>query len=160
MAESVDHEKFMRQALLMAKRGVRLGQTPFGACIVKDGRVVSVAHNRVWRDRDITAHAEIVAIRQACKKLRTIDLSGCMIYSTCEPCPMCFSACHWARIKTIFFGARIRDAWQAGFHEMPISNQEMRQRGHSEVKIIGDCLRDEAMALFAFWASRKDKHVY
>lgn len=155
-----NHEKYMQQALACARRGVQAGQTPFGACVVKAGKVVSVAHNRVWKDKDITAHAEIVAIRQACAKLRTIDLSGCIMYSTCEPCPMCFSACHWARISMIVFGARIRDARKAGFHELPISNREMGSRGQSRVKVIAGCLREDILALFQGWGQRPDRRVY
>jgi guanine deaminase len=153
-------EKFMRQAILFARRGVRSGQTPFGACIVKDGKVVAAAHNRVWRDQDITAHAEMVAIRLACRKLRTIDLVGCVIYSTCEPCPMCFSACHWARLDTIVYGAAIEDAWRAGFNELAISAQQMRRQGHTKVKVVGDFLRDEAKELFDLWSRRRDKRAY
>ncbi|MDD2703568.1 MAG: nucleoside deaminase, partial [Candidatus Omnitrophica bacterium] len=104
----------MRLAINKAVQGIRKGQTPFGACIVKGNRVISLAHNSVWRDTDITAHAEINAVRKACKKLKTIDLSGCVIYSTCEPCPMCFAACHWAGISAIIFGARIADARRSG----------------------------------------------
>ena len=103
-------EKFMRVAVRMARQGVRKGQSPFGACIVRKGKVVSVAHNEVWKKGDSTAHAEVMAIRAACKKLKTIDLSGCTIYSTCEPCPMCFSACHWSRISRIVYGVRIEEA--------------------------------------------------
>ena len=107
--ETVD-EKFMRLAINKAKQGIKQGQTPFGACISKDGEVISCVHNIVWESLDITAHAEISAIREACKKLNTVDLSGCVIYSTCEPCPMCFSACHWAKISKIVYGAQIEDA--------------------------------------------------
>lgn len=86
------------------KEGVDKGQTPFGSCIVKEGEVVSCEHNRVWETTDITAHAEIVSIRATCNKLNTIDLSGCVIYSTTEPCPMCYSAIHWAKISKIIYG--------------------------------------------------------
>ena len=91
MPTSVD-ERFMRLAIARAHEGVASGQSPFGACVVKDGAVVSCEHNVVWRTTDITAHAEIHAIRVACARLQSIELPGCVIYSTCEPCPMCFSA--------------------------------------------------------------------
>ena len=97
------HEKFMRLAIDKARRGIKNGQTPFGVCISKDAEVISCVHNIVWESMDITAHAEIHAIREACKKLNTVDLSGCVIYSTCEPCPICLSACHWANISTIVY---------------------------------------------------------
>jgi tRNA(Arg) A34 adenosine deaminase TadA len=108
---------------------------PFGACIVKDGEVIACDHNVVWASTDITAHAEVYAIRNACKKLDSIDLSGCTIYSTCEPCPMCFTAIHWARIGRIVCGARIEDAKKYGFNELSVSNHELRDKAGSRVII-------------------------
>jgi tRNA(Arg) A34 adenosine deaminase TadA len=153
-------EKFMRLAIEKAKEGVQNGQTPFGACIVKDGEIVCCAHNIVWHRMDITAHAEIHAIREACKKLNTIDLSGCEIYSTCEPCPMCFSACHWAKISKIIYGARIDDAKESGFNELNISNKTMKQIGNSPIEVVGDFLREENLELFKTWEKLNDKTVY
>ncbi len=141
-------EYFMRLAIKKAKEGIKNGQTPFGACIVKDGKVVACEHNVVFKTKDITAHAEIHAIRVACKKLKSIDLSGCTIYSTTEPCPMCFSACHWARIGKVFYGADIADAKKAGFHELTISNRLMKQKGHSELKVFPGLLKKECANLF------------
>ena len=155
-----DDHKFMRLAIAKARQGIRRGQTPFGACLVKDGRVVSCAHNSVWGGWDITAHAELNAIRQACRKLRTIDLSGCTVYSTCEPCPMCFSACHWARVSRIVYGATIKDARRVGFNELGISNHKMKSAGQSSIVVIGSVLRDETLALFSQWTRRRDKRVY
>src|SRR5580704_4217300 len=131
----------MRLALEKAKQGVIQGQSPFGACIARAGEVVSCEHNVVWQTTDITAHAEIHAIRHACRKLATIDLSGCVIYSTCEPCPMCFSACHWARIAKVVYGAGIQDARASGFQELQISNARMKEVGASPMVIQGDFLR-------------------
>lgn len=153
-------EQFMRLAILKTLEGIRQGQTPFGACIVKKGRVITCVHNTVWTSTDITAHAEIHAIRTACKRLKTIDLSGCTIYSTCEPCPMCFSACHWAKISKIVFGARIRDARAAGFHELPISNRRMQSLGGSSVAVVEDVLRHEALNLFRIWAGQSQPRPY
>jgi tRNA(Arg) A34 adenosine deaminase TadA len=153
-------EAFMREALRVALEGVGEGQAPFGACIVKEGRIVASAHNAVWRDTDITAHAEVRAIRSACEKLGTVDLSGCVIYSTCEPCPMCFSACHWARLTRIVYGARIGDAEDFGFHELPVSAERMSELGGGEMTIVGDLLRDEALQLFREWAARDDRRTY
>lgn len=153
-------EDFMRLAIGVAWEGIGKGQTPFGACIVKDGKVVSCEHNRVWESTDVTAHAEIVAIRKACMKLESIDLSGSIIYSTCEPCPMCFSAVHWAKIDKIVFGARIEDAEKAGFSELAISNEMMDKLGDSPVEVCGDFLREECIALFTEWSARKDRKVY
>ncbi|RMF64870.1 MAG: nucleoside deaminase [Calditrichaeota bacterium] len=153
-------EEFMRMAIEKAREGVRNGQTPFGACIVKNGEVITCVHNVVWATTDITAHAEVHAIREACRKLHTIDLSGCTIYSTCEPCPMCFSACHWARISRIVYGARIEDAQNGGFNELAISNSKMKEMGNSPVEIVGDFLREENRALFEEWIALEDKKVY
>jgi len=149
-----------RLALEKAREGVKKGQTPFGACVVKAGKVVALAHNAVWETTDSTAHAEIQALRAACKKLKTIDLSGCVIYSTCEPCPMCFSACHWAKVGRIVYGTRIEDARAIGFSELSISNREMKKRGKSPVKITKDFLRREALALFKEWSSRPGRRAY
>ncbi len=150
----------MRLAIGKARQGVALGQSPFGACIARADAVVSCEHNVVWLTVDITAHAEIHAIREACRKLRTIDLSGCVIYSTCEPCPMCFSACHWARISKIVYGASIRDARASGFRELQISNARMKDLGESPVEIKGDFLREEAIALFHFFDQQPNKRTY
>jgi len=150
----------MRLAIEKAIEGARKGQTPFGACIVRNGRIVSCAHNGVWRGTDITAHAEIVTIREACRKLKTIWLEGCVIYSTCEPCPMCFSACHWTRLSGIYYGAGISDAKKLGFHELAISNEKMKKLGKSPVKIQKGLLREENLALFRYWSGLKTKKVY
>ncbi len=144
----MDHNYFMQQAIEKTREGIAQGQSPFGACIVKDGETISCEHNIVWASTDITAHAEINALRVACKNLGTIDLSGCTIYSTCEPCPMCFAACHWARVKEIVFGASIADAQAAGFHELTISCNTMKELGKSEVIITKGILKDDCAALF------------
>lgn len=157
--ETID-EKFMRLAINKAKQGIKQGQTPFGACISKDGVVISCVHNIVWESLDITAHAEISAIREACKKLNTVDLSGCVIYSTCEPCPMCFSACHWAKISKIVYGAQIEDAKKLGFSELTISNKEMKQSSDSPMEIVGDILREENLELFKLWSEQENRRIY
>jgi len=101
--------KFMRIAIEKAKEGIEFGQEPFGACVVKDGKVISVSHNTVFADSDVTAHAEMNAIREACKKLKTIDLQGCEIYATFKPCPMCHAACDRANISIIYYGVGPED---------------------------------------------------
>ena len=153
-------EKFMRLAIEKAKEGIIKGQTPFGVCISKEGEAISCVHNIVWESMDITSHAEIHAIREACKKLNTVDLSGCVIYSTCEPCPMCFSACHWAKISKIIYGTRIEDAKKLGFSELTISNEKMKQLGNSPITIVGNILRDENLELFKLWSEQEIKRVY
>jgi tRNA(Arg) A34 adenosine deaminase TadA len=159
MSRATD-EQFMRLAFEKAKEGIENGQTPFGSCIVKDGAVVACAHNVVWLTTDITAHAEVNAIRQACKALGTIDLKGCVLYSTCEPCPMCFSAIHWAKIDRVVFGARIEDAQTAGFSELSIANETMKKLGGSPVQIDADFDRAANASLFTMWLNRSDRRVY
>lgn len=152
--------EFMRLALEKAREGVAKGQTPFGACIVREGQVVACEHNAVWDQVDSTAHAEVQAIRAACRRLETVDLSGCEIYATCEPCPMCFGAIHWAGISTIVFGSRIADAKALGFSELTLSNQQMQELGASPVRIVPDYLREECAALFRAWAGRAERRTY
>lgn len=156
----MNDETFMRLAIEKAKEGLKNGPTPFGACIVKNNQVITCVHNAVWQTKDITAHAEIHAIREACKHLNTIDLSGCIIYSTCEPCPMCFSACHWAKISKIFYGTRIEDAEAAGFQELTISNHQMKQLGNSLIEVVGDFLREESLEIFNTWKTQQHKVLY
>ena len=155
-----DDEQFMRLAIKKAHQGIKKGQTPFGACIVKNNKVISCEHNIVWTTTDITAHAEVNAIRVACRKLKTIDLSGCTIYSTCEPCPMCFSACHWAKISKIIYGTNIQDARKAGFNELSIANIKLKQLGKSRVKVANGFMRDESGLLFKTWLKQKNRRAY
>ena len=150
----------MKLAIDKAKEGIKSGQAPFGACIVREGEVITCAHNVVWQNMDITAHAEINAIRYACRKLNAVDLSECIIYSTCEPCPMCFSACHWAKISGVVYGVNIEDAQKIGFSELAISNNEMAHIGNSTIKIIGDVLREENLKLFELWSKQRNRKAY
>jgi tRNA(Arg) A34 adenosine deaminase TadA len=160
IVQAMSDTAFMQLAIARCREGIARGQTPFGACITRHAAVVSCEHNGVWATTDITAHAEIRVIREACRKLGTVDLSGCVIYSTCEPCPMCFSAIHWARIGRIVFGARIADARALGFSELTIPNAAMKDLGGSPVLLEGDVLRDDCMALFKEWAARPDHRTY
>jgi tRNA(Arg) A34 adenosine deaminase TadA len=156
----MNDQDFMKLTIEKARQGVDEGQSPFGACIVKDGRVVVCEHNVVWATMDITAHAEVHAIRQACKKLGTIDLSGCEIYASCEPCPMCFSAIHWAKISRIVYGARIADARDSGFHELEISTLSMKEMGRSSIELVADVCRKEAAELFQYWLKKNGSKKY
>lgn len=156
----MDHERFMRLAIAKAREGVEAGQSPFGACVVRDGKILALCHNEVWANVDITAHAEILAIREACRVTGSVNLKGGVVYSSCEPCPMCFSACHWARLEKIYFSVGIQDAQQLGFNEMPITNQRMKELGGSPVEIEAGLLRGEAEAVFQFWAQRSGARAY
>lgn len=129
----------------------RLEGGPFGACIVHRGNILALAHNSVLKDGDATCHAEVNAIRMASRMLRSYDLADCVIYSTTEPCPMCFSAIHWARIPVIVYGTRIDDVQQLGFNELSISNRQMRDLGASQVSLHGDFMRTECLSVLHTW---------
>ncbi len=150
----------MSRALTICRNGLRLGQSPFGAAIVKDDRVVAETHNTVRLDNDPTAHAEVNAIRLASKELGTFDLSGCILYSTCEPCPMCLAATHWSRVDRLVFGASIGDAQIAGFREMPISAEVMVKMGDSPLRIEGGFRAEECRALFKEWKAAGNANPY
>ncbi len=139
---------YLRRAIAAAREGIAAGQSPFGSVIVREGAVVAVAHNTVWRDTDPTAHAEVNCIRTASRTLHTIDLSGCALYSTCEPCPMCLSAIHWARIGRVIYGAEIDDAAAVGFSELHVPARQLAKMGGSSVLVEGGLLIDECRALF------------
>lgn len=160
-AEKGPEERFMRLSIKEAMKGIKAGDGgPFGACIVKGGEVVSKAHNTVLERKDSTCHAEINAIRKACKKLGTIDLSGCIIYSTTEPCPMCFSAIHWARIDSIVYGTEIRDVAKLGFNEMQISNSEIKRTCKSRISLVPGFLRGECLGLLGAWKNGTGNRTY
>src|SRR3954463_15964200 len=149
---------YMRMAIEKARAGIAAGQSPFGSVIVRGNEVIACEHNLVWATPDATAHAEVTAIRAACKKVRDVKLGGSTLYSTTEPCPMCFSAIHWAGIDKIIYGASIADAQRAGFSELSISNFEMKRLGGSPVEIVAGFMAAEAAALFGEWlASTKAK---
>ena len=153
-------KRFMARAIREARKNlVRPDGGPFGACVVKDGLVVAVARNTVLAN-DATCHAEVNAIRKASRKLGTFDLSGCEIYSTTEPCPMCFGAIHWARIGTVYFGAGIGDAARAGFHELRISNAQMKTLGRSRIRLVPGVLRAECLELFEAWKALPLRKLY
>lgn len=132
---------------------------PFGACIVKDGKVIAVSRNTVLK-KDATCHAEINAIRKASEKLRTYDLSGCSIYSTTEPCPMCFSAIHWSKINVLVYGNTIVEAKSIGFNELSISSARMKKLGRAKLEIISGCMRDEVNKVFKKWNKLSNKKLY
>ncbi len=109
--------KFMLDAIQLSKQNINEGGGPFGAIIVKEGQIIATGVNRVTNENDPTAHAEVKAIREACNKLKTFDLSGCTIYTSCEPCPMCLGAIYWAHIDKVFYGNNKSDARNIGFDD-------------------------------------------
>lgn len=140
----------MRLAIEKCREGIAAGQSPFGAVIALADEVLAVVHNTVLRDRDPSAHAEINALRVACRA-RGIDLSGCVLYSTCEPCPMCLAASHWARITRVVYGASIADAAAAGFSELQVPAAELARLGGSRIEVVRGPLVDDCRRLFDEW---------
>jgi tRNA(Arg) A34 adenosine deaminase TadA len=150
----------MHLALREAARGMKRGEGgPFGACIVRDGIMVAAAHNRVLVSGNPTQHAEVVAIGLATRRLRTHVLKGCTIYSTTEPCPMCFSAIHWAQIDRIVFGTGIADVKRLGFNELSISNIALKRLGRSRV-VLDQVSKKECTELLRAWANLDTKTTY
>jgi tRNA(Arg) A34 adenosine deaminase TadA len=155
------NKKFMRLAIAAARRGTkRLEGGPFGACLVRRSKVLAVCHNTVLKKKDATAHAEVNAIRLASRRLGSHILKGCEIYSTTEPCPMCFSAIHWARIKKIYFGTTIRDAARLGFNEMPLPVTRLKKMGKSPVKLEGSVMRRECLRILKDWEAIEARTLY
>lgn len=150
---------FMREAIALAAASVRDGGGPFGAVVVRDGRIVGRGSNRVTPDSDPTAHAEVVAIRDACRTLGSFSLEGCELYVSCEPCPMCLAAAYWARLERIYHAATHRDAAAAGFddalfyHEVCLPPEQRRLP-------LQQLLPDEAAAVFAAWLASPDRVNY
>lgn len=150
----------MRRAIREAERNMRLRSGgPFGACIVMRGKILAVARNTVLTT-DSTAHAEINAIRRASRLVKKYNLAGCQIYSTTEPCPMCFSAIHWARIGVLVYGTSIGDAKRCGFNELCVSARHMKRAGRSGIKIFSAFLKNECSALLDTYAALPDAETY
>ena len=152
--------KLMELSIAVAKKGVVKDESPFGAVIAKNGKAIVATHNTVLSGRDAIAHAEINAIHAACRKLKSHKLYGCTIYSTCEPCPMCFSAIHWAGIPSIIYGARIEDAKACGFHELEVHDCRLKRLGKAKVKIRGNFMRRECVEMMREWKRRKGRRTY
>lgn len=151
MPDRTPEEKFMSLAITKARDGIAAGQSPFGAVIVRGPEVVAVTHNTVWLTTDPTAHAEVNCIRAAASALKLIDLSGCDMYSTCEPCPMCLAAIHWAKIDRVVYGATIADAATAGFCELHVDAKVLAEMGKSPLKVESGLLQKECAGLFELW---------
>ena len=151
---------FMREAVQLAEQGMRSGRGgPFGCVVVRRGEIVGRGSNRVTSTNDPTAHAEVVAIRDACTKLATFQLTDCELYTSCEPCPMCLSAIYWARIPQVFYGNTRADAAAIGFDDDFIYQQVPLAPEARTVK-MELFLRDEAQIAFQDWANKTDKVRY
>jgi tRNA(Arg) A34 adenosine deaminase TadA len=152
-------KNFMREAIRLADESVKNGGGPFGAVIVRDGEIVAGSANSVTLDNDPTAHAEVNTIRQACRKLGTFDLSDCVIYTSCEPCPMCLGAIYWAHISRIYYGNTKKDAAAIDFADDFIYKELETSFEHRAVPLI-PLLRNEALKTFRAWEQKQDKVEY
>ena len=151
--------KFMSKAIELSIKSVNLGGGPFGSVVVKKNEIISVGINKVTSANDPTAHGEIVAIREACKKLNNFNLSECELYSTCEPCPMCLSAIYWARISKIFYANTREDARQIDFDDSLIYKELQKNIDKRKIPMI-QIMRSEALEAFELWDKKKDKIKY
>ena len=157
---TVSEQPFMQAAIALSLEGMRSGRGgPFGAVVVKNGEIVGRGHNQVTSSNDPTAHAEIVAIRAACKTLKTFQLDGCDIYTSCEPCPMCLGAIYWARPARVFYGNTKADAAEIGFDDRFIYDELDLPLDRRTIPMT-QLLRDEAMEAFREWAAKVDKIEY
>jgi guanine deaminase len=151
---------FMERAIQLAVENVRSGQGgPFGAVIVKEGNTVAEGANQVTATNDPTAHAEVLAIRQACRKLGLFELKGCELYTSCEPCPMCLGAIYWTRLSRVYYGSRAADASQAGFDDSFIYREIAQPHPERGIPMV-EMMREEALAAFRAWQEKADKIRY
>lgn len=152
--------RFLREAIRLSRVRMRQGRGgPFGAVIVRDGLVVARGWNAVTSSNDPTAHAEVVAIRRACRALDSFSLAGCVLYASCEPCPMCLAAAYWARVDRLVFAATRDDAARAGFDDELIYREIPLAPGARTLP-TGQLLRDEAAAVFDEWLAKEDRVPY
>jgi tRNA(Arg) A34 adenosine deaminase TadA len=158
--DAMDPAELMRLAIEKTRQGIGVGQSPFGCAIARDGNVLSCSHNTVVLTTDITAHAEVNAIREACRTVGDIFLDGAIVATTCEPCPMCMAALHWARVDTVYYGATIADADAAGFNELQLPAKELLRLGKSGLKLVPQVLPAECRELFAEWTANPQRVVY
>ncbi len=153
-------KKFMKQAIELAEENIQTNQGgPFGAVVVKEGRIIGKGGNKVTSQNDPTAHAEIVAIREAAKNLGTFDLSGCEIYTSCEPCPMCLGAIYWARLDRLYYAATKDDAAKANFDDSFIYEEISKPKDQRKLQSI-QLMREDAVKVFEEWMQKEDKIPY
>jgi guanine deaminase len=151
---------FMARAIALSIENARSGRGgPFAAVVVKDGKIIAEGTNLVTSTNDPTAHAEVQAIRAACKVLGNFELTGCEIYATCEPCPMCFGAIYWARPARVYFANIAQDAAQIGFDDSLITGQLSLPHGQRRIPMV-QLMREEAQEAFRVWQANPDKILY
>jgi len=151
--------KFMLRAIELSIKSANGSGGPFGCVVVKDNKIIAEGSNKVTFSNDPTAHAEIVAIREACKKLNTFNLSGCDIYASCEPCPMCLSAIYWSHIDNIYYANTRDDAKKINFDDSMIYSEFSKKIEDRKIP-IKQMLRDEALEAFDIWDKKTDKIEY
>jgi guanine deaminase len=150
---------FMARAIELSVENVRMGGGPFAAVVVRDGKIIAEGVNSVTTENDPTAHAEVMAIRAACKKLGIFELTGCEIYTSCEPCPMCLGAIYWARPVCVFFANQASDAAKFGFDDALIYSEIQLDHGDRKIPMI-QMMRKEALAAFHAWKTHPTKLSY
>jgi len=156
----LEQEKFMQEAINLAKQNLKLKNGgPFGAVVVRNGRIIGKGVNTVTSQNDPTAHAEINAIREACENLNSFQLTGCEIFSSCEPCPMCLGAIYWARPKKVWFAATRHDAAEAGFDDSEIY-RELTLPDHEKKIPMEQLMKEEAESVFKIWIDLEHKIEY
>jgi len=151
--------KFMLRAIELSINSINNAGGPFGCVIVKENKIISEGLNKVTSSKDPTAHAEVVAIREACKKLDTFNLTGCDLYASCEPCPMCLSAIYWSHIDNIFYANTRDDAKNINFDDSLIYSEILKKKEDRKIS-IKQMLRDEALKAFELWDKKIDKIEY
>ena len=149
----------MKRAIELSVENVDKGGGPFGSVIVKNNKIIAEGANKVTTTNDPTAHGEIVAIREACKKLKNFNLNGCELYSSCEPCPMCLSAIYWARINKIYFANTREDAQKIDFDDSLIYSELQKNINGRQIPMI-QMMRSEALKAFELWDKKTDKVKY
>ena len=155
----ISKNKFMLRAIELSISSAKDTGGPFGCVMVKDDKIIAEGSNKVTFSNDPTAHAEIVAIREACKKLNTFNLSGCDLYASCEPCPMCLSAIYWSHVDNIFYANSREDAKKINFDDSLIYSEISKKNEDRKIP-IKQMLRDEALKAFEIWNKKTDKIEY
>ena len=155
-----DHSYFLKRAIQLAEEGMDKGQGgPFGAVIVKEGEIIAEANNKVTASNDPTAHAEVVAIRKACEKLQDFQLENCILYTSCEPCPMCLGAIYWARPKKVYYALTREDAAKIGFDDQFIYDEIALKMDDRKVP-FENLMREEGLPVFQKWEAKGDRVDY
>src|SRR5690625_2317418 len=154
------HQKLMKRAIEIAQQGMDNNKGgPFGAIVVKNGEIIAESYNQVTSENDPTAHAEISAIRKACEKLNSFQLEDCVIYTSCEPCPMCFGAIYWARVKAVYYACTKGDAAEIDFDDQFIYQELDKNIDDRNIKFV-NLLREDGKQVFNSWKNKSDKIEY